>query len=118
MSFITVIFILVPMLAPILGQFILDYFHWHGIFYFQMLFVSVLLFWFGIRQEETLLPSNRIQLTRHLYILPARTQRPGPAAQRNAVRGQGRSALHAHRLCHVAGSQRQGRADRAIPDID
>ena len=68
MSFITVIFILVPMLAPILGQLIIDHFHWQGVFYFQMFFVIVMLLWFGIRQEETLLSSKRIQLNHHLYI--------------------------------------------------
>jgi DHA1 family bicyclomycin/chloramphenicol resistance-like MFS transporter len=33
MSFVTVVFILVPVIAPAMGKFILDY--WHGIFYIR-----------------------------------------------------------------------------------
>jgi DHA1 family bicyclomycin/chloramphenicol resistance-like MFS transporter len=35
MSFVTVVFILVPV-APAMGKFILDYYNWHGIFYIQV----------------------------------------------------------------------------------
>jgi len=59
MSFISVIFILVPMIAPVLGQVILLRFHWQAIFYFQLLFISLTLAWFSKRQPETLPKSNR-----------------------------------------------------------
>ncbi|MFT4664776.1 MAG: DHA1 family bicyclomycin/chloramphenicol resistance-like MFS transporter [Gammaproteobacteria bacterium] len=68
MSFITVIFILVPMIAPILGQFILDIYYWQAIFYFQMFFALVTLIWFGLRLKETVPKSKRIQLTKHLFV--------------------------------------------------
>ncbi len=68
MSFITVIFILIPMVAPLLGQFILDNFNWQAIFYFQLIFVVVTIVWFWFRQEETLSKADRILFTRRLFI--------------------------------------------------
>lgn len=67
MSFITVIFILVPMVAPLLGQTILNGFDWQAIFYFQLLFVLAAICWFKFRQPETLLKAQRIQLSKHLF---------------------------------------------------
>ncbi len=68
MSFITVIFILVPMLAPISGQLILEVSNWQTIFYFQMGFTLLTVIWFGIRQKETLKEINRIKLTKYLFV--------------------------------------------------
>ncbi len=68
MSFISAIFVLVPMVAPILGQVILDSFNWHYIFYFQLLFVLVTIAWFWFRQEETLTKTLRIEFTSKLFI--------------------------------------------------
>ena len=63
MSFISAIFILVPMIAPILGQTILAISNWQSIFYFQLIFATVTLVWFYFRQEETLPQVNRIQFS-------------------------------------------------------
>ncbi len=68
MSFISVIFILVPMMAPILGQVILSAYGWRAIFYFQMLFALLTVLWFGARQRETLPEDHRIILTKHLFV--------------------------------------------------
>lgn len=68
MSFVAVIFILIPMLAPIIGQQILFYFSWQAIFYFQILFAAVVWLWFYVRQEETLVKSKRIKLTSNIFI--------------------------------------------------
>tara|TARA_B100000809_G_scaffold249300_1_gene280412 strand:+ start:12724 stop:13518 length:795 start_codon:yes stop_codon:yes gene_type:complete len=68
MSFVTVIFILVPMLAPIIGQQILFYFNWQAIFYFQIVFAAIVWLWFYIRQEETLPKSKRIKRSASLFI--------------------------------------------------
>ncbi|MEO1031008.1 MAG: multidrug effflux MFS transporter [Bacteroidota bacterium] len=59
MSFITVVFIIVPMIAPIIGQLILTAFNWQMIFYFQLLFVLITITWFYLRQKETLPKSKR-----------------------------------------------------------
>ncbi len=67
MSFIMTIFILVPMIAPLLGQLILLTYDWTAIFYFQLLFISITIFWFWARQEETLTAEKRIPISRHLF---------------------------------------------------
>ncbi|SDW09351.1 multidrug effflux MFS transporter [Flavobacterium degerlachei] len=59
MSFVTVVFILVPVVAPALGKFVLDYYNWHGIFYIQVIISLVVSFWFWKRQPETLSVENK-----------------------------------------------------------
>lgn len=59
MSFVSVIFILVPVVAPVLGKFIMDQYEWQGIFYVQLLIAVLVSIWFYFRQEETLLPKKR-----------------------------------------------------------
>ena len=68
MSFVSVIFILVPMIAPILGQVIINTYHWQPVFYFRMVFILIILILFGLRQNETLAKINRIKLTTHLFV--------------------------------------------------
>jgi len=59
MSFVMTVFILVPMIAPTLGQAILLFTGWRSIFGIFVLLAIVVLVWFGIRQPETLAPENR-----------------------------------------------------------
>jgi len=59
MSFAMTLFVLVPAVAPLLGQVILLYFNWHAIFVFFILIVIIILLWFGLRMEETLAVENR-----------------------------------------------------------
>ena len=68
MSFITVVFILVPIIAPALGKFILDHYDWQAIFYIQMLFSILVSFWFWKRQAETLEISKRIKFTSTIFM--------------------------------------------------
>ena len=68
MSFISVVFILVPIIAPALGKFILDHYNWQAIFYIQLLFSILLSIWFWIRQPETLLESQRKKLSSHIFV--------------------------------------------------
>lgn len=72
MSFVTVIFILVPMIAPMLGQFVLHHSSWEGIFYFHLLFSTLILIWFKFRQEETLAPENKKTFSFKLFFLGSR----------------------------------------------
>ena len=60
MSFIMMFFILVPMLAPSLGQLILYFSSWQMIFAFFLLITLILSIWFSIRQAETLTADKRI----------------------------------------------------------
>ena len=59
MSFIMMIFILVPTIAPALGQCILLFFDWRYIFVFFFLMALFNLSWFYSRMHETLTPSAR-----------------------------------------------------------
>ncbi|SMP10365.1 multidrug effflux MFS transporter [Shimia sagamensis] len=54
MSFVMMVFILVPAAAPLLGQFIIDFSSWRGIFIAFMLFSMVSVLWIGIRLPEPL----------------------------------------------------------------
>ena len=68
MSFIVVIFILVPVVAPALGKIILDIYGWKSIFYSQLLFGVLVMIWLWKRQPETLKPEHKRKLTLHLFI--------------------------------------------------
>jgi len=68
MSFVTVVFIIVPTLAPAFGKFILDYFSWQAIFYFQIVFCILVAIWFGLRQKETLTKLSKTPFTKMLFI--------------------------------------------------
>ncbi len=68
MSFITVVFLLVPIIAPALGKFVLDHYDWQAIFYVQVLFSILISFWFWKRQAETLEISNRIKFTSSIFV--------------------------------------------------
>lgn len=63
MSFVMTVFILVPMLAPTMGQAILHFSGWRAIFGSFLLMAVVALLWFGLRQPETLAPENRAPFT-------------------------------------------------------
>ena len=59
MSFIVVIFILVPVIAPALGKLMLDLYGWKSIFYSQLIFGFITMIWFWKRQPETLKIADR-----------------------------------------------------------
>mgnify|MGYP000412059907 CR=1 FL=1 len=73
MSFIKAIFIVVPMIAPLLGQWILKAFHWQAIFYFQLIFIGLTVVWFALRQRETLPKEKRKFLKRSIFSEGVRT---------------------------------------------
>jgi len=58
MSLVMAVFIIVPAVAPALGQGILLFAHWRMIFVILLLLAVVAFIWFGLRQEETL-PAGR-----------------------------------------------------------
>ena len=68
MSFIVVIFILVPVVAPALGKIILDIYGWEAIFYSQLVFGILVMLWLWKRQPETLKPEHKRKLTLNLFI--------------------------------------------------
>lgn len=58
MSFVTVVFLLVPIIAPAMGKVILEIWGWKAIFYVQIVFGLLVCLWFWKRQPETL-PRDR-----------------------------------------------------------
>lgn len=67
MSYITVIFILTPVIAPTFGKVLLDNFGWESIFYSQLIFGLFVTIWFWQRQQETLKRENRKKINWKLY---------------------------------------------------
>lgn len=59
MSFVTVVFLLVPIVAPAIGKMVLDQFDWQSIFLMQLWCSGALALWFWKRQPETLDPKNK-----------------------------------------------------------
>jgi len=59
-SFVMSIFVLVPMLAPALGQGILMISHWRMIFILFIVIALMAWVWFALRQPETLIAEKRI----------------------------------------------------------
>lgn len=60
LSFVVMIFILVPIIAPSLGQYIMNHFHWKTIFILNGCFGILVMFWFWLRQPETLKDKHKI----------------------------------------------------------
>jgi DHA1 family bicyclomycin/chloramphenicol resistance-like MFS transporter len=58
-SFVMTVFMLVPAVAPSVGQIIIDGFGWRAIFPAFALFGLVAAAWLGLRQDETLPPERR-----------------------------------------------------------
>ena len=63
LSFVMIVFALVPALAPTIGHYIVLAFGWHAIFLSFMVFSVVTTLWLLIRQPETLTPENRRPLS-------------------------------------------------------
>ena len=68
MSIIVMFFILVPVVAPTLGQWIINIFNWQSVFYFNLIFGVAIMIWFWLRQPETLPKEKRIKFSPYLFI--------------------------------------------------
>ena len=72
LSIVVMFFILIPIVAPTLGQLILDIFNWKAIFNFNLLFGLAIVVWFWRRQPETLQVSKRIKFKPAIFITGTR----------------------------------------------
>ncbi len=63
MSFVMTVFILIPMIAPTMGQALLHFAGWRSIFGSFILLAAIVLIWFALRQPETLAIENRAPFT-------------------------------------------------------
>ncbi len=68
MSFVSVVFILIPVIAPALGKLMLDWMGWEAIFYMQVFFVVLVCWWFWKRQPETLASQNKTVFKRKVFV--------------------------------------------------
>jgi len=59
MSFVMSVFMLVPIFAPSIGQFVLIFSSWHFIFLGLTVMALIVGLWLGFGQDETLAPENR-----------------------------------------------------------
>jgi DHA1 family bicyclomycin/chloramphenicol resistance-like MFS transporter len=71
-SFVMMIFTLVPAVAPLLGSFIIAGFGWRAVFVAFILFAALAMIWFGLRQPETLPPARRLPLSARPMVMAAR----------------------------------------------
>jgi len=67
MSFVTVIFILAPVIAPSFGKLMLDSFGWQSIFTSQVIFGFFVVIWLWQRQPETLVADKRKKMKLSLF---------------------------------------------------
>ncbi len=72
MSLVMAVFIMVPALAPGIGQIILAIAHWRAIFGFMLAVAVVSLVWFALRQPETLAPERRARFSPGRILLAVR----------------------------------------------
>ncbi|QVY66372.1 multidrug effflux MFS transporter [Polaribacter sp. Q13] len=68
MSFITVIFLLIPVIAPALGKLLLDAYGWKSIFYSQLVVGVFIMLWVWKRQPETLKIEKRKKFRLALFV--------------------------------------------------
>jgi DHA1 family bicyclomycin/chloramphenicol resistance-like MFS transporter len=60
LSIVVMVFILVPVVAPTLGQFLMNHYHWKSIFTFNLIFGILVVIWYWLRQPETLKDKYKI----------------------------------------------------------
>jgi DHA1 family bicyclomycin/chloramphenicol resistance-like MFS transporter len=68
LSIIVMVFILVPVIAPSLGQFLLNFYNWESIFYVNLIFGGLIMLWFWQRQQETLAIEHRVIFSSRVFI--------------------------------------------------
>ncbi|MEM7187563.1 MAG: multidrug effflux MFS transporter, partial [Bacteroidota bacterium] len=66
MSFVTVVFLLIPIIAPALGKQVLDHYDWQSIFHVQVIISVLVSLWFWRRQPETLADEHRVRFSNKL----------------------------------------------------
>ena len=68
LSIVVMVFILVPVIAPALGQLLWTLYGWESIFYVNLVFGAAVLIWFWRRQPETLKEENRIKYSPRIFV--------------------------------------------------
>jgi DHA1 family bicyclomycin/chloramphenicol resistance-like MFS transporter len=81
MSYAMMVFMLVPALAPMLGQVVIWAASWHDIFLIYVVFSLVTILWLGLRQPETIHPEDRKPLSFSGLVAAGKTMLHQPIAQ-------------------------------------
>lgn len=68
LSIVVMFFILVPVIAPTFGQFLLNFSNWKAIFNVNLIIGVLIIFWFWKRQPETLAKHNTIKFSPRIFI--------------------------------------------------
>lgn len=68
LSIVVMVFILVPVIAPTLGQLLLKFYDWKSIFYVNLGFGVLVMLWFYKGQTETLASEHKIRFSPSIYI--------------------------------------------------
>lgn len=71
-SFVMMVFMLAPAVAPSIGKLVSDSFGWHGVFWCFVVVGLIDLIWLNARQPETLAPENRRKMERKALIAAAK----------------------------------------------
>lgn len=72
LSIITMFFILIPIIAPTYGQFVMHLFNWQAIFNLNLIIGLIIIIWFFKRQPETLPIERRITFRPAIFITGAK----------------------------------------------
>ena len=67
-SIIVMFFILVPIVAPTYGQFLMNTFNWQAIFNVNLIIGTLIVLWFYLRQPETLVKAKRVKFRPRIFI--------------------------------------------------
>lgn len=66
-SIVVMVFILVPVVAPTLGQYLMNNYSWQFIFNFTLIYGIIVIIWFWLRQRETLKEKHRIPYRLNIF---------------------------------------------------
>ena len=72
MSLIMMVFLLIPAVAPMMGQMVLMVWNWQGIFWVLGIYSLFALAWFVVRQPETLPPELRVPFSSKQVLISVR----------------------------------------------
>ena len=71
-SLVVMVFLLVPVIAPTLGQFLLKFYDWQSIFHVNLVFGLIVIIWFWKRQPETLKQKYKVKFSPLIFITGTR----------------------------------------------
>lgn len=97
MSLIMMVFLIVPTIAPLMGQLVLQVWNWQGIFVMLGIYSLFALTWFALRQPETLRPEQRVPFSfKQVFISVREVMRNNRAMKYTLAEGMAFAAILAY----------------------